>query len=126
MQKLLPFNFLQKSKHLNMPAVVADPPFCDRGGVEVACCSGITITVAVALEAEKLLEEEDELQAAGAAAAEACGRGAAAEAACGGVAEELASGEFSFVFDDALEAAAMINRPLTLYKECRCILVSLY
>ena len=59
-----------------MPAVVADPPFCDRGGVEVACCSGITITVAVALEAEKLLEEEeDELQAA--AAAEACGRGAA-------------------------------------------------
>ena len=108
-----------------MPAVVADPPFCDRGGVEVACCSGITITVAVALEAEKLLEEEeDELQAA-VAALEACGGGgggAAAEAACGGVAEELVSGEFSFVFDDALEAAAMINRPLTLYKEHRCIL----
>ena len=118
-------NLFQKSKHLNMPAVVADPPFCDRGGVEVACCSGITITVAVALEAEKLLEEEeDELQAA--AAAEACGRGAAAEAACGGVAEELASGEFSFVFDDALEAAAMINRPLTLYKEHSCILTILY
>ena len=123
------FNLLQKSKHLNMPAMLADPPFCDRGGVEVACCSGITITVAVALEAEKLLEEEeDELQATAAAeaAAEACGRGAAAEAACGGVAEELASGEFSFVFDDALEAAAMINRPLTLCKENRCILTIMH
>ena len=48
------------------------------------------------------------------------------EVACGGVVEELASGEFSFVFDDALDAAAMINRPLTLYKEHSCILTIIY
>ena len=77
-----------------------EPPFCDRVSVDFACCSGITITVAVALEAEKLLEEwEDELLEA--AAAEACGAV---------LVRELASkaGEFSFAFVDALELAAII------------------